>query len=338
MAAAGPSPPQRDAPALVALLRDVLWRVRSRGLGGGRPLLLILAVILGGAWLFARAEGIGYFRAVYWAVTTASTVGYGDIVPTNTRARLIAMGMMVLAVPLLGLALAGIASSLVEGRLRSILGMAGHAFPRGSTLVLDWPPAAQAAVADLLRRRHNVVVLADVDRLGLEGAGLHFVHGDPTDEGTLAGLRPAEARVALLCHQRDGDLLAAAISLHRLAPDLPLMALPARASTAAALRELGIGVSFPSGEFLGYVLARGSEAPHAGAFLWQLLADDRHRLHEREVGAAEIGRSVEVVRADGAGRGELVLGVVREDGVGFGLTPDRPLGAGDRLLVLTARR
>jgi voltage-gated potassium channel len=322
-----------------AVLRDVLWRVRSRGFGGGRPLLLILVVILGGAWLFMRAEGVSYFRAVYWAVTTASTVGYGDVVPTTLPARLVAMGMMVLAVPLLGLGLASIASGLVEGRLRSVLGMTGRSFPPGYTLVLDWPPSAQAAVADILRRRRQAVVVADVDHLGQDNPGLHFVHGDPTDEQILASIRPETARVALLCHQRDGDLLAAAIALHRLAPALPLMAAPARASTAQALRELGIAVSFPSGEFLGYVLARGSETPHAGAFLWQLVADDTHQLRERAPGPAEVGRRVDAVRAERAVRDELVLGVCGNAGdLRFDLSSDRVLAADDRLLVLSSMR
>ena len=322
---------------LLGVLRDLFSRLRPRGLGAGRVLVLVLAVIFGGAWLFMRTEHVSYFKAIYWAVTTASTVGYGDVVPTNVAARVVAMGMMVLAVPLLGLALASIASVLVEGRLRSVLGMAGHSFPDGFTLVLQWSASAQVAVRDLLRRGHSVVVVSDVDRLGVEDPHLHFVHGDPVDEDLLTSLRPEGARAALLCHAHDGDLLVAAIALHRIAPGLPLMAVPARASTAHALRELGIAVSFPSAEFMGYVLARGSESPHAGELLWQLVADDAYAVRERPVAREEVGGTVEAARARRAASGEIVLGVFDRGRVSFTLA-GKALDAGDRLLVLVAQQ
>ena len=321
---------------VVSVVRDLLARLRGT-FGVSRVLVLVLVVLFGGAWLFARFEHVSYFKGLYWAVTTASTVGYGDVVPTNLAARLVAIGMMVLAVPLLGVGLADIASTLVEGRLRSVLGMSAHPPARGFTLVLDWSPSAQAATRDLLRRGRPVVVVSDVDRLGVEDPGLHFVHGDPVDEDLLRSLRPEQASAALLCHEHDGDLLVAAIALHRLAPDVPLMAAPARASTAHALRELGIAVGFASAEFLGYLLARSSESPHAGELLWQLVADDAYVVRERTVTPQQPWRTMAEARAALAAGSEIVLGVMDGGEIRFG-PAETPLRAGDRLLVLAARK
>ena len=324
--------PSRPDP-LLGLLRGLIDNVRR--IAPGRVALLVPALLLGGAWLFQHFEGVSYFKALYWAVSTASTVGYGDVVPTNTSARLVAIGMMVLAVPLLGLALAGVASGLVEGRLRRMLGMGRRPDLRDFTLVLDWSPSAQVAARDLLRRGHTVVVVSEADQLSLEDPALHFVHGDPSDEDVLRSLHLEKARAALLCHDHDGDMLVAAIALHQLAPSLPLRAVPARASTAHALGELGIATSFPSTEFLGYVLARSSESPHAGELLWHLVADDDYAVRESPVTPEEAGQTLSAVRARRAAAGEIVLGFFENGRVSFG-PPGQPLQSADRLLVLAA--
>ncbi len=320
----------------LGLLRDLLGRLPWRRLGATRILLFVALVLLAGAWLFSRTEHVGYFKAIYWAVTTASTVGYGDVVPTNTAARLVAIGMMVLAVPLLGLVLADVASGLVEGRLRRMLGLGGVTLAPGDTLVLGWSAAAEVAVRDLLRWGHPVVVVSDAERLGFDSPHLRFVHGDPASQDLLRTLRPEAARAAILCHEHDGDLLIAALGLHRLAPDLPLVAVPLRAHTAETLRELGIAVSFPSAELVGYVLSRGSETAHAGQLLWQLVSDDDHVLRESSVTGDEAGQTVAAVRGRRAAQGQLVLGLLEGGAVRFGLA-GQVLRAGEPLLVLVRR-
>ncbi len=60
-------------------------------------LLFTLSVIL-----FTRFELRPYFESLYWLVTTAATVGYGDITPETLQGRILALVVMVLGVSLLG--------------------------------------------------------------------------------------------------------------------------------------------------------------------------------------------------------------------------------------------
>lgn len=56
-----------------------------------------------------------YFDAVWWATSTTSTVGYGDIHPMTTEGRIIGMILMTFGIGLLG-AVAGIVSNMLLRR------------------------------------------------------------------------------------------------------------------------------------------------------------------------------------------------------------------------------
>lgn len=59
---------------------------------------LLFGLIIGVfAILFAWAEGITWFDAVYWACTTATSTGYGDISPKTAAGKLLAIGLMFIA-------------------------------------------------------------------------------------------------------------------------------------------------------------------------------------------------------------------------------------------------
>lgn len=52
--------------------------------------------------------------AVWWAVTTVTTVGYGDVTPVSGEGRVIAVALMIAGVSLLGVVTATLASWIVE--------------------------------------------------------------------------------------------------------------------------------------------------------------------------------------------------------------------------------
>lgn len=61
---------------------------------------LAVALDLIGGILFAIVEHLSIGIGLYWSVTTATTVGYGDISPHTTTGHLIAVFVMLTVIPL----------------------------------------------------------------------------------------------------------------------------------------------------------------------------------------------------------------------------------------------
>lgn len=55
--------------------------------------------LIGAVW-FAAVENISVATGLYWSVTTATTVGYGDITPHTHVGRVIAVLVMLTVIPL----------------------------------------------------------------------------------------------------------------------------------------------------------------------------------------------------------------------------------------------
>jgi voltage-gated potassium channel len=95
--------------------RIVAYVVASAGL-----VLLISALAVLEAERSHPLANINTFGdALWWAVTTMSTVGYGDRYPTTTDGRVIGAGLMVAGIALLGVITATFASWLI-GQVRKI--------------------------------------------------------------------------------------------------------------------------------------------------------------------------------------------------------------------------
>lgn len=59
--------------------------------------LALLTAMVGGAG-FAAEEGSSFGNGVYWAITTMTTVGYGDITPKTTEGKIIAVLVMLVGI------------------------------------------------------------------------------------------------------------------------------------------------------------------------------------------------------------------------------------------------
>ncbi|MDF2442683.1 MAG: voltage-gated potassium channel [Subtercola sp.] len=94
-------------------------RVATYVIGSAGLLVLIAALgILDSEQNVPGASIVSFGDALWWAFVTITTVGYGDYTPVTIEGRMIAVGLMIAGIALLGVITATLASWLVD-RVRS---------------------------------------------------------------------------------------------------------------------------------------------------------------------------------------------------------------------------
>jgi voltage-gated potassium channel len=289
----------------------------------------VCCVLIGGA-VFALTQHLPVTTGWYWAVTTATTVGYGDVTPKNPAGRVVAIAVMLTTIPLLAAAFAVLTGSAIANGVRRLMEM-GSRFPEGSyRLVLGMHPAVPVVLEELANAGDAVVLVADVEPSTVPGH-VHLIRGDPTSEEALRAARPAGAAHILIAAEDDGDVLVTAVLVHEEAPGVPVTALVSSGRLVRALKDLGVSQVLSPDDLTGHTVAKGLEAPHAADLLMHLVQGEQHRLVEYVI---EDGAKTQPLSAVRAQRRGLILGVIHRGIVSLGVAEDPEVAPGDVLLVV----
>jgi len=297
-------------------------------------LLLGLAAtaILAGGLAFASTQHVSLGTGLYWSVTTATTVGYGDVTPHNPAGRIIAVAEMLTAIPLFAGVFATVTATVTSLRLKSILLGLERRVPDQAFVAIYGDHAIIPSVArELLDGGLRVLVVADDIDQDAFPEGTHIVSGDPTSEDVIRRSAPDRALRALVAMTDEGDALVTTVLLRHVAPGLAVTAVVHSAHVARALEDLGVDQALSAEELLGHLVAKSLEAPHAADLMRTMVDSDRYRLSEIDLPRELVGLTLSGARAQ---RSELILAIVRDGRIMMGVNDDPSLGDADRLLML----
>ncbi|QSO45556.1 ion channel [Alicyclobacillus mengziensis] len=289
-----------------------------------------LICIFLGALLFAHFEHRSFWQSLYWCITTASTVGYGDIAPTNTIGQVIAIGVMITCIPLFGALFSMMAARIAEAKIRRLVGMEHVGLKRNHVLVLGSSDETLTVIAALKDVSSIVLVADDIDASAVP-VNVSYIKGDPRDPNVLAKARPNHAKHAIITGVRDGDILETAIALKEIVKDIPVTVSTRSALASRALQALGINRTLIWQELLGHTLAKSLQAPHAGELLMQMVNSDEFVIDEVPVPREMVGKPFRDVRS---AHKEYVLGLAQENEIVLGIRRDPVVQEGSTLLIL----
>ncbi len=163
---------------------------------------VLIAYAVLGAFLLGRhfAPPItDLVAAFYYAVETMTTVGYGDIVPKTSDARLFAISVMILGIAVFATSVSALLVPLINRRMELILGNGESKVPRSNHYVIASDSSLARNTAKELMARDQLVIfiLPRAPEPGMEKRDV--VVGDASDIDVLrrADGRDAKAVLAL---------------------------------------------------------------------------------------------------------------------------------------------
>ena len=222
------------------------WTRLSASMTKGRLSIILgffLLIVVAGhlVWLaergkdaFADAYFPGVFEGMYWAIVTASTVGYGDKAPVKWAGRALAGLVIVISLPMFAIFTAELTSALtageiLDGQLRTprdlgtrtaavVAGTTSAEFAHLRALVYKAFPTADAAVAAVVDGTADAAIYdegplrAIVQRAAQAGKDPLRVVAGTFDPTPIAWAVPRQSpdlealNVALLAHLEEGDI------------------------------------------------------------------------------------------------------------------------------------
>ncbi len=152
--------------------------------------------------------------AFYYAMVTMSTVGYGDITPQTTEAKLFAVSIIVLGVAVFATSLTAVIAPLVTRSLQRIVNRKGIRMQRENHfVVIGNTPLALNTWRELARRGHPVTLLMRMEPETALPDDVDKIIGDPSDGEVLrkAGADKAQAVLAMLADDSENAFVVLAV-------------------------------------------------------------------------------------------------------------------------------
>lgn len=291
--------------------------------------LIALTTTLIGAGLFAWTQHLSPFVGFYWAITTVTTVGYGDVTPHNTIGRIIAMATMVTTIPIAAAAFGGWTANLTSLHIRRALGMTleNH---QDHIVILGYTSLLTHLLPDLIEEHQKVLLIAVQDPSNIP-SDVSFIAGDPTNPHTLTKAHLTQARQIIVLGDTDGAVIMTAVEARNVAPSIPLFAITQSRRATQTLKELGMPHSVAAQDLLGHTLAKSLETPHAADLFVSLLTSDHTALQEIPVTEEWIGKTFNDMRHHSE---TIALGIVHNNQVFLGVNENPVMTAEDHILWL----
>jgi voltage-gated potassium channel len=253
---------------------------------------------------------------LYFAMVTITTVGYGDIVPRDTFARMIDTFFLVPVRFIVLFTFLGTAYQIVIQRLqedyrmkRTVGKLDGH------ILVCGYGATGRAAARELLllgTPKDQVVVL-DLEEDALRRAnadGVVAVQGDASEEGTLRDVGVDRAAHLLIAVGRDDAAVLIALTARDLNANLRISAACRQQENVKLLQRSGADTIISPATAGGNLLAAATRRRHLVDTMQEVLSvGGKLRLDERAARPEELGKrpnelpGVAVIRVYRAGRG-----------------------------------
>ncbi len=211
---------------------------------------------------FAEGQIQTLTDALYYAIVTASTVGYGDIAPVSQQARLFGISVVVLGTVSFAVALGSVLGPAIEARFSRALGTmtdTQHNLLEDHVVVLGYGELTEPLLEELETDCAFVVVTPNRDHARtLRDRGIDVHIGDPSDEEPLHAVAIAQARAVIVATNDDAQDALAILTARELNPDGRIVAAATVRDNVPKLRRAGADAVISPAVIGGRLLVRSA--------------------------------------------------------------------------------
>jgi len=236
----------------------------------GVILLGALAFISG--VLFSLYEGKTLGTSLYWALITMTTVGYGEIYPTNGAGKVIAVILACCGILLYGYLGAVILTVQMESSLSGVFGMSKCKF-KNHFIICGWTPVSEVVLLELLTANRDVAVITEkqddvaiIKRIQERGK-VFPIYGDPSKNEILSQANIKWARVIILCMEDDSKNLITALHIKEINPKARIIVKTSRAELKKTMKIAGVTYVVTPHEMAGRLIASAAFEPEVANFV-----------------------------------------------------------------------
>ena len=261
--------------------------------------LLLLVVMFVGATTVgiiehttgARDQFGSLSDAVWWALVTISTVGYGDKVPVTGWGRLLTGVLIFAGMGCVSILTATIASVMTARRIKEGRGLEQIKF-KGHTVICGWNRNVERVIEGIIQGTAQEMAIVLINEMPEEtinemlfkfrDTNIKYVRGDFVQEGVLRRANLSEAHAAIILaddrkeHPGSADdrTILATLTTKSIEPEVKVCAELLNAENEQHLRRANADEVITNGAFSASLLANAAVAPGVTQTIQELLTHD----------------------------------------------------------------
>lgn len=312
-----------------------------------RTLLIGLAMIVSFGWVIHWIEPNtfhSFFDGIWWAIVTAATVGYGDVVPKTVIGKLVAISLIFAGTGVLSAYFAALSAAAVTKENALLEGELPYT-KKGHIVIVGWNERTREILHQVAERQQLisfVIIDETLPALPIADKNVHFIKGNPSHDSVLQKANITEAKMAVITadphkHEADADMasILTLVAMKGIHPSLYVIVEILTKQQAANATRAGADEIIHTNTLASFSLVHTIESPRFSAILEQFLHPSQEsRLHLIDAPDEMIGKTFHESCQMLLGNHVLLLGIVRGEASFLNPSPDVVIAPRDRLFVI----